>query len=109
MVLVLPALFALVFLAMQGAVMYQGRALVQAAAQEGARDAASENGSVGLGVATAESFLANSRAGIRGVTVSGQRGATEASMTVSATTVSLIPGWDPRVTQSASLPVERLT
>ena len=109
MVILLPALFALMFLGMQAALMYQGRAVALAAAQEGAREAASETGTAVSGIRTAESFVAASTSGLTGTVVVGQRTATEATITVSATTQSVVPGWSPTITQSASLPVERVT
>ena len=109
MVILLPALFALMFLGMQAALIYQGRAVVLAAAQEGAREAASETGTAISGIRTAESFAAASTTGLNGVTVVGRRTATVATVTVSATTLSVIPGWSPTITQSASMPVERVT
>ena len=109
MVILLPALFALMFLGMQAALMYQGRAVALAAAQEGAREAASETGTAVSGIRTAESFVAASTFGLTGTVVVGQRTATEATITVSATTLSVVPGWSPTITQSASLPVERVT
>jgi Flp pilus assembly protein TadG len=109
MVILLPALFALMFLGMQAALMYQGRAVALAAAQEGARDAASETGTTVSGIRTAESFVAVSTTGLSSVTVVGQRTSTAATITVTATTLTVIPGWNPTITQSASLPVERVT
>jgi TadE-like protein len=109
MVILLPALFALMFLGMQAALVYQGRAVVLAAAQEGARDAASETGTAVSGIRTAAAFVETSTTGLTGTTVVGTRTATVATITVSATTLSVIPGWNPTITQSASLPVERVT
>ena len=109
MVILLPALFALMFLGMQAALMYQGRAVALAAAQEGAREAASETGTAVSGIRTAESFVATSSTGLKDTAVVGQRTATRATITVSTTTLSVIPGWSPTITQSASMPVERVT
>ena len=41
--------------------------------------------------------------------VSGSRTTTTATITVTGTSMSVIPGWHVTVTQSASVPVERLT
>ncbi len=109
MVILLPALFALMFLGMQAALVYQGRAVALAASQEGAREAASELGTAVSGIRTAESFVAASTTGLTNISVVGQRTATEATITVSATSLSVIPGWKPTITQSASMPVERVT
>ena len=109
MVVLLPALFSLMFLGVQAALMYQGRTIALAAAQEGAREAAGETGSAGSGIAAASSFLAVTKAGLQGSAVTGSRSATEARITVVTHTVSVIPGWNPTITQSAAMPVEKLS
>ena len=88
LVVLMPALFALMFAGVQAAMFYHGRTVAIAAAQEGARAAAAQNGTIGAGEAAASAFVA--AAGGDGV-------------------LSVIPGWTPTVTQSASAPVERLT
>lgn len=109
MVVLLPALFVLMFLGVQAALMYQGRTIALAAAQEGARAAAAETGTVGAGVAAATGFVDATTAGLKGTTVTGTRGVDEATFTVTTETVSVIPGWNPRIVQSASMPVEKVT
>lgn len=109
MVVLLPALFTLIFLGAQGAVLYQGRTIALAAAQEGARAAAAEGGSTATGTAAAASFVSSTSAGLKNTSVRGRRSATAATITVTTHTVSLIPFVSPKITQSASLPVERLT
>lgn len=109
MVVLMPALFAVMFLGVQAALLYQARTLCLAAAQEGARDAAAENGSPDAGITTASTFLSSSTSGVQDPTIGSTRSATTATVTVAATSLSVIPGWTPRITQSASLPVERIT
>lgn len=111
MVLLLPALFALMFVGVQGAMYYYARSVAIAAAQEGARDAGAEHGTREAGAATAREFVRDAGGDdvLVGAKVSGSRSATTATVTVTGTSLSLIPGWEPRITQSASVPVERLT
>lgn len=109
MVILLPALFALMFLGMQAALVAQARAVVLAAAQEGARATAAEAGTASGGVRTAQAFVSAFSAGLSGATATARRSATVATVTVSAQVLSVIPGWVPIVTQSASMPVERVT
>lgn len=109
MVVLMPALFSIMFLGMQAALMYQARTVALAAAQEGARSAAAEDGSAAQGIATASSFMSSSTSGVSGTTVNGKRTPTKATVTVRTTSLSVIPGWKPSITQSASMPVERLT
>lgn len=109
MVVLLPALFTLMFLGAQGAVLYQGREIALAAAQEGVRRAAAADGTTSAGVAAASNFVASTSAGLTNTAVSGRRTATTATITVTTHTTSLIPFFSPQITQSASRPVERLT
>ena len=105
----LPALFTLMFVFVQGAMLYQGRAVALAAAQEGARAAAVEHGTAAAGVAAAQAYVNATTVGLEGTTVTGQRTATHATVNITTHTVSLVPGWQPTVEQSATLPVERIT
>lgn len=109
LVILMPALFALMFLGVQAALMYQGRTIVLAAAQEGARVAAAEHGTAAQGITTARSFVASTSAGMTNVTAQADRSAVAVRVTVSAHTVSVIPGWNPLISQSASMPVEKVT
>jgi Flp pilus assembly protein TadG len=111
MVILMPALFAVMFLGMQGALYYHARTVAIAAAQEGARIAGSENGTAADGTAAAKSFVTDAGGNdvLPGATVTGSRSATTATVSVTGTSLSVIPGWSPAVTQSASVPVERIT
>jgi Flp pilus assembly protein TadG len=111
MVILMPALFSIMFLGMQGALYYHARTVAIAAAQEGARAAGSQNGTAAEGVSAASSFVsdAGGRDVLPGAHMTGGRSATTATMTVTGTSLSVIPGWSPAVSQSASVPVERIT
>jgi len=111
MVFLMPALFLLMFLGLQGALYYQAREVALAAAQEGAREAGSENGSRDSGVATASTFLQDAGGSdvMTLTSVSGSRTTTTATITVTGKSMSVIPGWHVTISQSASVPVERLT
>ena len=111
MVMLMPALFSIMFLGMQGALYYHARTVAIAAAQEGARAAGSQNGTAAGGVSAASSFVsdAGGRDVLPGAHMTGGRSATIATVTVTGTSLSVIPGWSPAVSQSASVPVERIT
>ncbi|MDZ4234574.1 MAG: TadE family protein, partial [Dietzia sp.] len=66
MVFLMPALFLVMFLGVQGALYYHAREVALAAAQEGAREAGSENGTRESGVATANGFLRDADRGLDG-------------------------------------------
>ena len=113
MVLLLPLAFSLLFLAVQGAVYYQGRTVAMAAAQEGARGAAGHDATNGDGRAAALAF-ADRAAGESvfsdpTVTVDRDTNAGRVVVEVSGTTGSFVPGWDPEVSMSASRSVEEFT
>ena len=111
MVFLMPALFAVMFLGLQGALYYHARTVALAAAQEGAREAGSETGTREAGVATARTFLRDAGGSdvMTATSVHGSRTTTTAMITVTGTSLSVIPGWHVTITQSASVPVERLT
>ena len=111
MVMLMPALFSIMFLGMQGALYYHARTVAIAAAQEGARAAGSQNGTAAEGVSAASSFVsdAGGKDVLPGAHMTGGRSATVATVTVTGTSLSVIPGWSPAVSQSASVPVERIT
>jgi Flp pilus assembly protein TadG len=111
MVILMPALFSIMFLGMQGALYYHARTVAIAAAQEGARAAGSQNGTAADGVSAASSFVsdAGGQDVLPGAHMTGGRSATTATVTVTGSSLSVIPGWSPAVSQSASVPVERIT
>ena len=111
MVFVLPALFAVMFLGVQASLYYHARSVALAAAEEGAREAAGQTGSQTSGVAVARAFLQDAGGAdvMTDTNVAGTRSAITATVTVTGTTLSVIPGWHGTVTQRASMPVERIT
>lgn len=111
LVILLPALFAIMFLGMQAALYYHARTVAIAAAEEGARTAGSESGHESAGVSAASEFVATAGGDdvLQDATATADRTQTTATVTVRGFSLSVIPGWHPAVTQSASVPVERLT
>ena len=99
------------FIGMQAALFYHARTVAIAAAQEGARAAGAEHGRETDGVGAANDFLAEAGGNdvLTGASTSANRTATTATVTVTEFSLSVIPGWKVRITQSASVPVERLT
>ena len=111
LVILLPALFAVMFLGMQAALFYHARTVAIAAAQEGARAAGGESGKESDGVQAANAFLADAGGNdvLTGATTTAKRTATTVTVVVQGHSLSVIPGWSPVVRQVASVPVERLT
>lgn len=111
LVILLPALFAVMFLGMQAALFYHARSVAIAAAEEGARAAGAESGTQSAGVAAADAFVADAGGDdvLSDVSVTTDRTATTVTVTVTGHSLSVIPGWTLRVEQTASLPTERIT
>ena len=108
--ILLPALFAVLFLGMQAALYYHARTVAIAAAQEGARAAGAETGSESRGVDAANAFIDDiGNDVLQHAVAQAERTATTATVVVEARSLSVIPGWAPTVTGSASAPVERIT
>jgi len=106
----LPLLFLILFAGVQGALLYHARTLAIAAAQEGARSAAAQGGTLSAGTAAATRFLHDAAGdALTGVSVTGIRTASVATITVQGTSLTVVPGWTLTVEQSATLPVERIT
>jgi Flp pilus assembly protein TadG len=110
LVIVMPALLLAFCGALQAGLVFQARAVALAAAEEGARVASTETGSAGAGRSAGAAFAARAGTWLQGQSVSGSRSATRATITVTGTALSVVPGFDRFVVnQTASLPVERIT
>ncbi|TYL51701.1 pilus assembly protein [Nocardioides sp. BGMRC 2183] len=111
LVILLPALFAILFLGMQAALHHHARTVAIAAAQEGARAAAAEYGQSADGISGANSFIAEAGGNdvLPGSSASITRTATTVTVTVTGHSLSVIPGWHPTIRQSASAPIEQIT
>src|SRR4051794_16437654 len=95
LVILLPALFALMFLGMQAALFYHARSVAIAAAQEGARAAGGENGTESAGIQAATGFVddAGGNDVLSGATATANRSATTVTVVVQGHSLSVIPGW----------------
>ena len=110
LVLLMPVLFSVMFLGMQAALHYHARTIAIAAAQEGARAAGAQNGTASAGIAAASAYLADTGGdSLTRPTLTCARTSTIATVSVRGVALSVIPGWRPTITQSASVPVERVT
>lgn len=108
MVVLMPLLFGILFVAMQAALYYYAATVAGAAAQDGARVAAAYDSSgIGAGTAAASSALDQSRGSLSNYQVTGSADVSGPTVTVSGETLSLLPGMVFTVTRSATLPWER--
>ncbi|RIQ33603.1 TadE/TadG family type IV pilus assembly protein [Jiangella rhizosphaerae] len=112
LVVLFPVVLLITFGVIEGALWYHARNVALAAAEEGVRVATGNGGSLAAGVAEARSFAQEAGADgvLSSVTVSGDGGDVEVTITVEGSSQSLFPGWSGhQVSQTASGPVERFT
>ncbi len=110
MVIALPLVLTVLFLAVQAGTWFHARSIALASAPSGARTSAMLNSSLEAGLSSARSFAADvGGTTLTGVTVTGDRTATSTTVTVTGHSVRLVPFMDVTVSQSATLPVERYT
>ena len=105
--LLFPAFLMLFFLAMQWSLYYWASTTALAAAQDGARAAAAYGSNLNEGILAAERALTTDA--LQKPQVSGERGTITTTITVTGHARSLVPGWKPQITKTASVPTERLT
>jgi len=98
----------LLMVVVQFALWFHTRAAVTTAARHGLDRVRVLDGTTGDGVATTNEFLDQAAAGLRGRAVSADRSAGDASVTVSGTVVSVIPGVKLPLTVTVHAPVERV-
>ncbi|MCA0253357.1 MAG: pilus assembly protein [Actinobacteria bacterium] len=109
--IIVPALLLVMASIFQAGLWFFAREVVLAAAEEGARAAAVEDGDAGAGTQKAREFVDRTASNlVDNVSVSSRRTTTRATVTVSGRSLSLIPGVDGfTITQTATFPVERIT
>lgn len=107
--LLMPVLLLIVWVAMGAAVYHFGRTAALSAAQSGATAAAAKDGTLDACRAAAAELIGRLGDAITNATVTCDRSASEATATVTGTTLSLVPGWAPVVTQSAIVAREEVT
>mgnify|MGYP001171563623 FL=1 len=108
-VLVMSVLIVILTGALQITLLFMGRAVARGAAQEGARVASAEAATISDGLAIAASFAADSGDALTDVRTTGARTPDLATVTVTGSTLSIFPGITPTITQTAVMPVERIT
>ena len=109
-----PAVLLILFGVIQGALYFHGRNVAMAAAEQGVRAARADGQTDRAGTAAdrARQFLADTGEldNLTGLSITPSIGADTVRVTVSARTVSLLPGVPgPQVSQTASGAIERFT
>lgn len=106
----MPVVLMMTFLLLQGALVAYGHTMVEAAAQEAAREVAQGAGTPDTGRDAATAFLAEVTADGDLEDLSITIDVTEQAVTVKVTAATkTVVGYQPHVTGSATMPLERLT
>lgn len=109
LVVLMPALFAIAFTGLQAGLYYYGRSAAMSAATIAARAAAVEDGTISACHAAANGFIADLGDVLTSPEVSCTQTGTTVTAAVAGNTLSVIPGWSPRVEQVMNLPKERIS
>lgn len=109
MVLLLPTLLLVIWIALGAAMYFYGRTTALAAAQAGAAAAAAENGTTADCLRTATDLASRAGDALAGLHVTCQVGVGTVAATVTGSTLSLVPGWEPVTTQTATVPREEIS
>ena len=109
MVVLMPLLFGIAFTGMQAGLFFYGRSAALSAATTGARAAAAEHGTTTDCHQAVEAFIAQLGDVLTNPSIDCARSATSVTVRVAGTTLSVIPGWQPRAEQVAVQQVERIT
>jgi Flp pilus assembly protein TadG len=108
-IIVLPVLFGVFFLIVQGAVWLHAGNIAQASASSAYNSARLYDGSAADGVAAGTATAEQSGTMLVGSAVAVDRTATTVTVTVTGNAPTLVPGWDTFVERTVSGPVERWT
>ncbi len=109
MVVIMPVMFGIAFTGLQAGLFFYGRCAALSAATTGARAAAAEGGTTAGCQQAAAAFLAGLGDVLTTTHVQCSRTATTVTVQISGSTLSVIPGWTPRVAQEAVQQVERVS
>jgi len=111
MVMLMPALFAVMFLGLQGALYYYASNVAGNAAHEGASAASAYQNreNQGIGRQAASDALAQSHGSLQNWQVATTATVDAVTVTVTGHPLSVLPGLELRVARSATLPWERVS
>lgn len=102
------ALIGLFTILVQFGINLHAHRVAEAAAREGAVEAARWDGTEGAGSRTAKAYVTEDGApAVTGSNVSASRSSTQATVTVTVEVVSIMPWLDDPITSTATVPVER--
>ena len=111
MVVIMPLMFLMAFTGLQAGLFFYGRSAAMSAATTGARAAAAEHGTVADCEQAAAALITSLGDVLNNPHIDCQRSAATVTVTVrvSGTTLSVIAGWSPMISQESVQQVERIT
>jgi len=109
MVVIMPLMFLMAFTGLQAGLFFYGRSAAMSAATTGARAAAAEHGTVADCEQAAAALITSLGDVLTNPHIDCQRSAATVTVRVSGTTLSVIPGWSPMISQESVQQVERIT
>ena len=107
LVVIMPLVMLIFLTLVQWSVQLYNDRIVHAAAREAAVDAAAWEGTEADGQQTATEYLEDSGSDLSNTDVQISVGATEVTVTVSGDVMTLLPGFNTRVSATATVPRER--
>lgn len=107
LVVIMPLVMLIFLTLVQWSVQLYNDRIVHAAAREAAVDAAAWEGTEADGQQTANEYLEDSGSDLSNTDVQISVGATEVTVTVSGDVMTLLPGFNTRVSATATVPRER--
>ena len=108
-VLLFPAMILMVWIALGAGMYHWGRTAPVPAPRTAAAAAPPEDGTIADCARAAQDMPARVGDALSDLRVSCSLTATTATATVSGSVLSLVPGWTPSLTLTATVPVERIT
>ncbi len=105
-----PLVILIVLVTLQAGLYFHARSVAMSAAQEGARIASGAGGTVEAGQTAAQAFAEEMGSGeLKDVQSTVEASGDMVHARVSGTSVSLVPGWHPKVTGRSTAALERVT
>jgi hypothetical protein len=107
-VAILPTVFTLFFLIIQISLWFHGRSVATAAAHHALEAARVRNGTAGEGQAAGRDFV-DQVGGLKGITITVNRGAQTVTVEVDADALTVVPGFQKHINVDLEAPIEQVT
>lgn len=106
---IFPVVLIIFWACLQAAFYFHARSIAFTAANEGTRVAAAEHSSTAAGTTAAASFTQRAGGTLTGTSINVSRSGTTVTTTVTGNALTILPGGSWLISQTVTLPVERVT